>query len=160
MEIQGDTVSSPKDAGHVGVPELLPARMLNELTYCPRLFYLEWVQGEFAESGDTVEGTWAHRNVDKPGGTLPSAAPDEAPRARPARSRRSVAVPDDVAPAVPAEEYEATPTARSVKLASERLGLVAVIDVVETEGGVATPIDFKRGRVPEHGVWEPERVQL
>jgi len=34
-----------------GVP-LLPARMVNEYVYCPRLAYLEWVQGEWAESGD------------------------------------------------------------------------------------------------------------
>lgn len=26
------------------VPDLLPARMLNEYAYCPRLFHLEWVQ--------------------------------------------------------------------------------------------------------------------
>ena len=32
------------------VPELIPARMLNELAYCPRLAYLEWVQGEFADN--------------------------------------------------------------------------------------------------------------
>ena len=25
---------------------LLPARMVNEFAYCPRLAYLEWVQGE------------------------------------------------------------------------------------------------------------------
>ena len=35
---------------------LLPARMVNEYQYCPRLAYLEWVQGEWAESADTVEG--------------------------------------------------------------------------------------------------------
>lgn len=35
---------------------LLPARMVNEYQYCPRLAYLEWVQGEWAESSDTVEG--------------------------------------------------------------------------------------------------------
>ena len=29
-----------------GVP-LLPVRMLNEYVYCPRLAYLEWVQGEW-----------------------------------------------------------------------------------------------------------------
>jgi CRISPR-associated protein Cas1 len=27
------------------VPELIPARMPNEFAYCPRLAYLEWVQG-------------------------------------------------------------------------------------------------------------------
>ena len=32
---------------------LLPARMVNEYQYCPRLAYLEWVQGEWAESSDT-----------------------------------------------------------------------------------------------------------
>ena len=35
------------------VPDLIPARMLNEFAYCPRLSYLEWVQGEFA--GGTEE---------------------------------------------------------------------------------------------------------
>jgi hypothetical protein len=35
---------------------LLPVRMLNEFAYCPRLAYLEWVQSEFADSADTVEG--------------------------------------------------------------------------------------------------------
>ncbi|HET7922949.1 MAG TPA: hypothetical protein VFM15_09370 [Gammaproteobacteria bacterium] len=35
---------------------LLPARMVNEYQYCPRLAYLEWVQGEWADSADTVEG--------------------------------------------------------------------------------------------------------
>src|SRR5437588_714018 len=34
----------------------LPARMVNEFQYCPRLAYLEWVQGEWAESADCVQG--------------------------------------------------------------------------------------------------------
>ena len=46
--------------------DLLPARMLNEFVYCPRLFYLEHVQGEFEDSADTVAGRWDHRKVDKP----------------------------------------------------------------------------------------------
>ena len=40
----------------IALPELVPARMLNEYAYCPRLAYLEWVQGEFEDSVDTVEG--------------------------------------------------------------------------------------------------------
>lgn len=32
------------------VPDLVPARMLNEFAYCPRLAYLEWVQGDFTDS--------------------------------------------------------------------------------------------------------------
>ena len=43
---------------------LIPVRMLNEFTYCPRLGYLEWVQGEWAENIETLEGTFGHRNVD------------------------------------------------------------------------------------------------
>lgn len=35
---------------------LLPARMVNEYEYCPRLAYLEWVQGEWADSGDNGRG--------------------------------------------------------------------------------------------------------
>ena len=46
--------------------ELIPARMLNEFTYCPRLAYLEWVQGEFSDNLETRQGTFGHRNVDKP----------------------------------------------------------------------------------------------
>lgn len=46
---------------------LIPARMVNEYTYCPRLCYIEWVQGEFEDSADTVEGRYEHRNVDKEG---------------------------------------------------------------------------------------------
>ena len=48
------------------VPDLIPARMLNEFAYCPRLAYLEWVQGEFADNLETHEGRFGHRRVDKP----------------------------------------------------------------------------------------------
>lgn len=48
------------------VPDLIPARMLNEFAYCPRLAYLEWVQGEFADNLETLEGRFAHRRVDAP----------------------------------------------------------------------------------------------
>ncbi len=50
---------------------LLPARMLNEFTYCPRLFYLEWVRGQWAENDFTVEGSDIHRRVDIPSGIPP-----------------------------------------------------------------------------------------
>lgn len=53
-------------------PALVPARMLNEFAYCPRLMYLEWVQGDFVDSADTVEGRHCHRRVDEPGGTIES----------------------------------------------------------------------------------------
>ena len=43
---------SPARAGlrcSLAVPEYLPARMLNEFVYCPRLFFYEWVEGVFRE---------------------------------------------------------------------------------------------------------------
>lgn len=42
--------------------DVVPARMLNEFTYCPRLAYLEWVQGEWADNPDTLDGEFVHRN--------------------------------------------------------------------------------------------------
>lgn len=52
------------------VPELLPARMVNEYVYCPRLFHLEWVGKEWAHSHDTVAGMGTHRRVDRPSGNI------------------------------------------------------------------------------------------
>lgn len=69
--------------------ELTPARILNEYTFCPRLAHLEWVQGEWADSSDTVEGRHQHRRVDVAGPLLPAPddiAPDEPPPAIHARS--------------------------------------------------------------------------
>jgi CRISPR-associated endonuclease Cas1/CRISPR-associated protein Cas4 len=114
---------------------LLPARMVNEYEYCPRLAYLEWVQGEWAESSDTVEGRYRHRRVDKPGGKMP--APGEA------------------------EEGERI-HARSITLSSNRLGLIAKLDLIEGEGNVVSPVDYKRGKRPHvpKGAYDPERIQL
>lgn len=52
------------------VPDHVPARMLNEYAYCPRLAYLMWNQQEWAESSDTVEGRHAHRRVDRDADSL------------------------------------------------------------------------------------------
>ncbi len=50
--------------------DLIPARMVNEYSYCPRLAYIEWVQGEFEESADTLEGEAAHARVDEYAGAM------------------------------------------------------------------------------------------
>jgi CRISPR-associated protein Cas1 len=49
-----------------------------------------------------------------------------------------------------------------VQLGSDRLGLIAKLDLVATSADVATPVETKRGRVPDNPErsWEPERVQL
>jgi CRISPR-associated protein Cas1 len=124
---------------------LLPARMINEFSYCPRLAYLEWVQGEWDDSGDTVEGRHVHRRVDKPGGKLPN------PKAKTQAT-------ENEGEAAELEKIHA----RSVTLASNRLGLIAKLDLIEGEGNRVTPVDYKRGSRPHiaQGAYDPERVQL
>lgn len=39
------------------VPELVPARMLNEYAYCPRLFFLEWRTGSGRPAVTRPRGT-------------------------------------------------------------------------------------------------------
>ncbi|MHB1988051.1 MAG: CRISPR-associated endonuclease Cas4g/Cas1g [Acidimicrobiales bacterium] len=115
------------------VPELVPARMLNEFSYCPRLFFLEWVQARFADSADTVEGRWQHRVVDEEGGRAPLPGEGE------------------------------LKVARSLLLSSPSLGIVARADLVEGgDDGRVAPVDYKRGSPPDNPMrsWEPERVQL
>lgn len=46
------------------LPDYLPARMLNEFVYCPRLFYYEWVENLFAHNRETVEGALRHSGID------------------------------------------------------------------------------------------------
>ena len=113
---------------------LVPARMVNEWVYCPRLAYLEWVEGEWADSGDTAQGKRVHARVDKSGKQLPS--------------------PEDLG--------NEMSKARSITLSSQRLGVIAKMDVVETSEGKAMPVDFKKGKRPHVavGAYEPERVQV
>jgi len=53
------------------LPDYLPARMVNEFVYCPRLFFYEWVEGVFRDSADTVEGKIQHQRVDARATELP-----------------------------------------------------------------------------------------
>lgn len=113
----------------------LPVRMLNEYVYCPRLFYLMHVLGQWGDSGDTEEGRYLHRRADRPTRPLPSA--------------------DDL------DEAEGR-RFRSVTASSDRLGLIAKMDVLDVESGAVVPTDFKHGRPPEipERAWPPERVQV
>lgn len=125
--------SARPNAQHL--PETVPARMVNEFVYCPRLFYLEWVQGRFATSDDVEEGLYVHRVVDEPGGELPS--PEEERAAYQGR------------------------VSRSVWLTSHELGVSAKIDLVEVgEGGVVVPVDYKKGGPDRDGrPWPADETQ-
>src|SRR6187200_2571834 len=46
-------------------PVLAPARMINEVLYCERLMYLEYVQGEWADNAFTADGHAVHRKVNE-----------------------------------------------------------------------------------------------
>ena len=129
--------SLPLNVGKHPESPLIPARILNEFVYCPRLAYLEWVQKEWEDSSDTVEGRHVHRRVDR----KPEPLPD----------------PEDEA------ELKDIKPARSVELSSSKLDLVAKIDLIETtSSGEVVPVEYKRGKRPhvKQKAYDPERVQL
>jgi len=125
-------VAAPQD----GLPETVPARMVNEFVYCPRLFHLEWVQSRFASNDDVEQGLYVHRVVDEPGGTIPD--PDETH-----------------------SELLAGRTSRSVWSTSQQLGVSAKIDLVEVaEDGSVVPVDYKKGTPDRNGrPWPSDEVQ-
>ncbi len=53
----------PPDVAEQAGP--LPVRMLNEFTYCKRLFHLMHVDGRFVDNQYTVEGRHVHRRVEQ-----------------------------------------------------------------------------------------------
>ena len=133
--------------------QALPARMLNEFVYCPRLFYLEHVDGLFANNADTIEGTIRHQRVDK--------KTDELPSGKGATTKKSGLKKK----AEEATVERTTIHARSVTLGSQQYGILAKLDLVQSDGERATPVDYKRGspkQMPDGSLsaWDPERVQL
>ncbi len=93
----------------------MPVRRLQNYAYCPRLFYLQWVEGLFQENADTAEGERAHERVD-----TPSAWRDEAYPGMQVRWR-------------------------SLELESTRLGLRGVVDLVEGGSEGLEVVDYKKG---------------
>jgi len=123
------------------LPDLLPARMLNEFVYCPRLFFYEWVEGVFESSADTLDGQAKHTRVDSGPGAMPLAD----------------------------EMNGETIHSRSVTLTSERVGLTAKLDLIENDASAADgksvrPVDYKRGKPRDlDGVptpWPSDRIQI
>lgn len=139
------------------LPELIPVRMLNEFTYCPRLGYLEWVQGEWADNLETRQGTFGHRNVDRPSkGEVPAAG-----QGGRAKGQGDEQTGDALDPQPSALDHSTIHT-RSLTLSAPGEGIVSKLDLLELDGDTATPVDYKRGTVPDvpEGAYEPERVQL
>jgi len=129
----------PPTALEPAPPALAPARMINEVLYCERLMYLEYVQGEWADNAFTADGHAVHRKVN-----------EEAKPLRPAPDEESEV------------EDERPYVARSVWLSSERLGITAKLDLVEVEGGQVVPVEYKRSKRPDvpDGAYLPELAQV
>ena len=134
-------MSSPfADAG-------VPARMLNEWVYCPRLFHLMHVQGLFAPSAETVLGTGEHDRMR-------------------ARSRGAGLEP-------PPEPWRGDGP-REVSFDAPAEGVVGRFDVVSgTANGLLVPVEAKHGSAPavdraqevcgialEPGAWNNDQVQV
>lgn len=58
-------------ATHDAISDLIPASMLAAFAYCPRLCYIQWVQGEFQDSAETVDGRLQHAWVDAEQDAIP-----------------------------------------------------------------------------------------
>src|ERR1051326_7925312 len=118
------------------LPDYLPARMVNEFVYCPRLLFYEWVEGVFRESVDTIEGSIQHRRADAGSGEL----------------------------VAPGKVESETIHARSVTLSSERLRVIAKMDLVEGDNDGVLPVDYKHGKPRQNAgniePWPSDRVQI
>jgi CRISPR-associated protein Cas1 len=127
-----DCIEEPVAASHD--IDLIPVRALNQVTYCPRLYYLEYVESVMPLNEHVQDGLFQHRRIDEP--TL--------------RQR-------------PRKEGDVFHT-RSVQISSERLGISGKLDLVEEKGGAVYPVEYKRGAGPPDGsgppFWENDAVQV
>lgn len=96
-------------------PPLLPVRRLHNYVYCPRLFYLQWVENLWVENADTAAGSHLHRNTDKPSHLK-----------------------DDL-------DLAERGALRSLSIDSASLGLTGVVDLIEDTGNGRELIDYKKG---------------
>lgn len=115
--------------------DLIPVRALNQVTYCPRLYYLQYVDCVMPTNEHVEAGLHDHRRVDDP-----SLA--ERPR----------------------KEAEVVRT-RGVHLSSEALGITGVLDCIEEKDAELYPVETKHGSAPrdEEGrptVYDNDAVQL
>lgn len=112
----------------------IPLRALNQVTYCPRLYYLQYVDCVMPTNEHVESGLHDHRRVDDP--ALANRARKEGDAVR----------------------------SRGVRLSSDALGIAGVLDVVEEKAGESYPVETKHGSAPtfdgKAGVWDNDAVQL
>lgn len=176
VSIDKSTVSPlPPSPTHLPVasPDTIPARMLNEFVYCQRLFYYEFVEGVFVESADTVRGDAIHQRVDSGNGAMPAAKTKPAQKAadKPIGATFESGEKGEETPSKEAAAEPETIHSRSVQMGSDRLGVVAKMDLVEVRTGDdlfaaldVCPVDYKAG-APKEGadaneLWDTDKMQL
>ncbi len=115
--------------------QMIPVRALNQVTYCPRLYYLQYVDCVMPTNEHVEGGLFDHRRVDEPGLANKTRKEGETHRSR------------------------------GVHLSSEALGISGVLDVIEEKDGVAYPVETKHGSAPRDDdgrptTWDNDAVQL
>ncbi|MCE9565531.1 MAG: CRISPR-associated endonuclease Cas1 [Planctomycetes bacterium] len=113
----------------------IPVRALNQVTYCNRLYYLQYVDCVMPTNEHVEGGLFDHRRVDDP---------DLKNKTRSDRG---------------------TATSRGIALSSETLGISGVLDVIEEKNGEQYPVETKHGSAPHDDdgkptVWDNDAVQL
>lgn len=133
--------SALRTDGSLEAQPRMGVRNLHNFIYCPRLFYFQWVENIFQENADTVAGSHVHRNVDQP-----SKLDDEKAKAL-------------------GENLPEGAKLRSLRLESESLGLIGVVDIAEGGPDGAEIIDYKKGSARrdsegERVAKEPDAMQV
>jgi len=114
----------------------MPVRRLQNFIYCPRQFYLQWVENIFEENADTATGSAVHRQADQP-------------------SRF-----DEEKSAALREGLPEGARLRSLRLESETLGLVGVMDIVEGGPEGTCVVDYKKGSAKRDDFSKREAIAL
>src|SRR5215471_5650707 len=91
--------------------QLIPVRSLNQVAYCPSLYYLQYVDCVMPTNEHVEAGLHDHRRVDEPGLAQRTRKEDGAERSR------------------------------GIHLSSEALGLSGVLDVIEEKDGESYPVE-------------------
>ncbi len=96
--------------------------MLNEYVYCPRLFYLEHVQGLFRDNPDTIHGSFQHERSSQYGRKVRHKVEKEHTE----------------------EKKQQVPLfTKNLSLTSEKLGITGKLDAIEEDNNHYAPIESK-----------------
>ena len=117
------------------IADPIPLCALNQVGYCERLYYLEYVDAVMPTNEYVEDGLFKHRRVNDP-------------------DLENITRKDGD-----------TLKTRSVSLSSEKWGLTGKLDLIEEKGGVVYPVEYKRSAAPKDDAgrptfWENDALQL